>query len=97
MHRFVIGLMALASACTQTLADEALSVCQPLCRCSDSPLPAEQRDCRAACVILFERTPLGEACVACVVEHANRCPSLLDDCGPVCTQAVPLESYGGLP
>jgi hypothetical protein len=40
----------------------------------------------------FARSPLGDACIACVVEHADRCATLLADCTPVCTQPVPLAS-----
>lgn len=93
MHRLAIGFLALLAACTQTVADEAISVCEPLCRCADVPLPAEQRECTATCIAQFERTPLGAACAACVVEHANRCTTLITDCDPVCRQAVPLQSY----
>jgi hypothetical protein len=86
-HGLVIGGVALA-ACTPTLADEATEVCTPLCRCNDVPLPAEQRDCTASCIAQFEQHPPGDACVRCVVEHADRCTRLLDDCTPVCTQAM---------
>jgi hypothetical protein len=94
MHRLLIGLAALLAACTPSLADEALDVCAPLCRCTDDPLPGEQRECTAACTTQFIAHPLGEACVACVVEHAARCPSLIDDCGPICTQATPAPTQG---
>ena len=94
MHRLVIGWTALLVACTQTLADEAISVCQPLCVCTDSPLPAEQHDCTAGCTAQFEMHPLGDACVTCVVEHGNRCTTLIDECSAICTQATPLQSYG---
>lgn len=93
MHRIAIGLMVLLAACTQTLADEAISVCQPLCACTDVPLPAEQRECTATCTTQFERNPLDNACVACIIEHAKRCTALLDECDPVCRQAVPLQAY----
>jgi len=95
MHRLVFGLVALLAACTQTVVDEAISVCQPLCRCTDSPLPAQQDECTATCVTQFERSPLGEACVACVIEHANRCTTLDDDCRVICRQITPPQSYGG--
>ncbi len=94
MRRLAIGFLALFAACTQTVADEAISVCEPLCRCIDVPLPAEQRTCSASCVTQFERTPLSEACVDCVIAHANRCTTLTDDCNPVCMQAVPLPAFG---
>ena len=95
MHRLAIGLMALLAACTQTVADEAISACAPLCRCTDVPLPAEQRTCTATCTKQFEQNPPSDACVTCVVEHANRCTTLMDDCNPVCVQAGPLPGYGG--
>jgi len=95
MRRLAIGLLALLAACTQTPADEAISVCGPLCRCIDVPLPAEQRDCTAACVTQFERNPLDEACVDCVIAHTNRCTTLMNDCNPVCMQAGSLPAYGG--
>jgi len=94
MYRLALGLAALLAACTQTPAEQALDVCTPLCRCTDNPLPGEQRDCTAACTEQFVAHPLGDACIACVVEHSARCPSLLDDCGPVCTQATPLPADG---
>jgi hypothetical protein len=97
MHRLAIGFSALLAACTPTVTDEAIEVCAPLCQCTDVPLPGEQRDCTAACTAQFEAHPLGEPCVACVVEHAAHCPTLLDDCGPVCTQATPLPAYGQPP
>ena len=92
MRRLAIAVLALA-ACTQSIAEDAFSVCHPLCRCTDSPLPGEQDSCTAGCMTQFARNPLGAACVACVVEHATRCATLLDDCSPVCTQPEPLESY----
>jgi hypothetical protein len=85
MHRLVIGV-ALAAGCTQTVTDDAISVCQPLCRCSDVPLPGEQRECTSQCTARFEMHPLGEACVSCVVGHADRCTGLVEDCVPICTQ-----------
>jgi len=94
MHRLAIGFLALLAACTQTVADEAVSVCEPLCRCAEVPLPAVQTECTTGCIAQFERTPFGAACSACVVAHANRCTTLITDCDPVCTQAVPLQSYG---
>jgi hypothetical protein len=94
MHRFAFGLVALLAACTQTILDEAISVCDPLCRCIDSPLPTQRRECTASCTTQFEQDPLGEQCVACVIEHANRCTTLIDDCGPVCVQVTPLPAYG---
>lgn len=94
MHRFAIGLMTLLVACTETTADQALSACQPLCRCIDAPLPSVQRQCTATCITQFERNPLRDACVVCVIAHADRCTTLIDDCTPACAQAVPLQSYG---
>jgi hypothetical protein len=94
MHRLVLGWMVFLAACTQTVADDALSVCAPLCRCADVPLPGEQRDCVTSCTAQFEAHPLGDACVACVAGHASRCTTLIDDCTPSCTQATPLQSYG---
>jgi hypothetical protein len=94
MHRFAIGWMILFAACTQTAVDDAISVCQPLCRCTET-LPGAQRDCTASCTRQFEQSPLGEACVACVVEHADRCSTLVDDCRLFCVQATPLPSFGG--
>lgn len=95
MWRLMIGLVigggALA-ACTPTLRDEAIEVCYPLCRCTDVPLPAEQRECTASCIAQFEHNPPSEACVSCVVEHADRCTRLRDDCTPVCTQALAREA-----
>jgi hypothetical protein len=99
MWRLVIGLVSggvALAACTPTLADEASEVCYPLCRCNDVPLPAEQRDCTASCIAQFERNPPGDACVRCVVEHADRCTRLLDDCTPVCTQAMARDGATGM-
>jgi hypothetical protein len=105
MHRLAIGrsrwlaawltvaLTGWLAGCTETVAGDALDVCTPLCRCSDAPLPGEQRDCMATCTAQFVAHPLAAPCVTCVVDHAARCPGLLDDCGPVCTQATPLGSY----
>jgi hypothetical protein len=91
MHRWALVWLALA-ACSQTLADEALSVCRSLCHCTDTPLPGEQRECVAVCSAQFEMNPLGDACVACVVEHADRCTNLIGDCDPICTQAAALQA-----
>jgi hypothetical protein len=95
MNRFAIGLVFLA-ACTQSVADEAQSFCTPLCRCLDSPLPGQQRDCTTACIADFETNPLGDLCLQCVAQHAQHCTTLIDDCNPVCAQAqaTPLQSYG---
>ena len=99
MHRLAIGwiillgLLGLPGACTPTVTDDAISVCQPLCHCTDSPLPSAQRACAASCIMEFEQRPLGEACVTCVIDHADRCPSLLDDCSLACRQNMPLPSY----
>jgi hypothetical protein len=92
MSRWLIGWLVVLAACTQTVADDALSTCTPLCACSDIPLPDEQHDCVASCTSQFEAHPLGDACVACVVGHATRCPSLADDCTTVCTQTTPFLS-----
>ena len=94
MHRLAIGFLALLAACTQTVADEAISVCAPLCRCIDVPLPDVQRECTATCTTQFEQGPLGAACATCIVGHANRCTTLITDCDPVCRQPMPLQSYG---
>jgi hypothetical protein len=94
MYGFAIGFLVLFAACTQTAAEEALSVCQPLCRCAEVPLPAAQRACLDDCVTEVEQNPLGDECVACVIEHADRCLTLVDDCSPVCIQSVSLSSDG---
>src|SRR5262245_37644988 len=93
MRRLAIAVLVVLGACTQSLSERGFSVCHPLCRCTDSRLPGVQQGCTEDCVIRFARNPLGDACIACVVEHADRCATLLDDCSPVCTQPVPLESY----
>jgi len=95
MCRLAIGFLVLLAACVQTPADEAISICGPLCHCTGVPLPAEQRDCTASCVTQFERDPLTDTCVDCVIAHTNRCSTLMNDCNPVCIQAVPLSAYGG--
>jgi hypothetical protein len=94
MHRFVLGLVVLLAGCTQSIRDEAVSFCQPFCRCLDSPLPAEQRDCNATCQLQFQRDPLSQACTECVIDHADRCTALLDECTDICNQAVPLQLFG---
>jgi hypothetical protein len=95
MHRFGFGLWVLVAGCASTIADDALSVCQPLCRCGDVPLPAEQRDCVASCVAQFERNPLGADCVTCVISHATTCARLDADCGELCSQAIPRAPGAG--
>jgi hypothetical protein len=89
MRRLVLAWIAALIGCTPTLADDALSYCRPLCDCLGAPLPAAQRECTAECRRMFEADPLSTACVACVVEHTDRCATLLDDCVPVCSQPVP--------
>jgi len=89
MPRLALGLAALLAGCAQTIPDDAVSVCTPLCRCGDSPLPGEQRDCVASCTAQFEMHPLGAACVECVVGHATACAQLADDCNTACLQALP--------
>lgn len=93
MRRLAIAVLTLLAACTQSIAEDAFIVCHPLCRCTESPLPGGQQSCTADCAIRFARSPLGDSCIACVVEHADRCATLLDDCTPVCTQPEPLASY----
>jgi hypothetical protein len=93
MHRLAIVWMVALVACAQTVADNAVRTCQPLCGCAVSPLPAAQRDCTAECTMNFEMTPLAEPCIECVVEHADRCTTLFDDCRSSCNQTVPLTSY----
>ena len=85
MGRFAIGLVILLAACTETVIDEALSVCAPLCRC-DSPLPGEQRECTNVCVTQFANNPPPPACSACLVAHATRCSTVLDDCLQPCRE-----------
>lgn len=89
MQRLALYLAIALASCAQSPADEALGVCHALCRCTDVALPGEQRDCIAVCSQQFEQHPLSDACAACAVEHADRCPILLDDCGPICTEATP--------
>ena len=96
MYRIAIGLVFVA-ACTQSLADDAQRFCAPFCHCSAGQLPDQQRACTSQCAAEFQSDPLGELCVACVVEtakHADRCPTLVDDCTPFCTEAQSLQSYG---
>ena len=85
-----LAWIAAVAACATTVADDAISVCQPLCRCGDIPQPGEQRDCVDTCVAQFEAHPLGEACVVCVVGHGQSCAALTDACADVCLQAAPL-------
>lgn len=86
--------MILLVACTESPADRALSFCQPVCRCIEAPLPSVQRECTATCVADIEQDPVADACIVCVIEHADRCTTLIDDCTSACVQAVPLQSYG---
>jgi hypothetical protein len=94
MHRLAIVWMVVLVACTQTVADDALRACDPLCGCTQT-LPTAQRNCTTGCLAAFEMEPLTEVCTACIVDHRDRCATLLDDCIPQCTQAVPLRSYVG--
>jgi hypothetical protein len=93
MQRLVIVWVVVLGACAQTVADDAVRLCQPLCGCSEDPLPSTQRTCVAGCTVQFERTPLPEFCIECIVEHADRCATLLDDCVPRCSDDMPLGSY----
>lgn len=93
MNRLAVGLVFVV-ACAQSVVDDAQSFCTQFCRCLDSPLPGQQRECNAACVADFESDPLGDLCIQCVAGHAQHCATLLDDCSPVCAQATPLQSYG---
>lgn len=92
MHRLVIVWVVALVACAQTVADDALRACAPLCGCME-PLPAAQQDCTGQCITEFERSPLTEACIVCIDQHRDRCATLLDDCTSRCSQAVPLRSY----
>jgi hypothetical protein len=92
MHRLVIVWVVVLVACAQTVADDALRACAPLCGCAE-PLPAAQQDCTGQCITEFERSPLTEACIVCIDQHRDRCATLLGDCTSLCTQAVPLRSY----
>jgi len=93
MHRLAIVWMVALVACAQTVADNAVRTCQPLCGCIASPLPAAQRECAADCTAEFEMGPLAEPCILCIVDHADRCATLFDDCRSSCSQPVPLTSY----
>ncbi|HEX7843216.1 MAG TPA: hypothetical protein VF469_37350 [Kofleriaceae bacterium] len=94
MHRLAIAAWTLLLvACTQTVADDAVRACEPLCQCADAPLPGVQRDCNTTCVMQFERTPLPESCTACIASHADRCTTLISDCSPFCAQVTPLAAY----
>ena len=93
MHRLAIAWMLLLVACTQTVADDAVRACEPLCQCAEAPLPGVQRDCTSTCIVQFERGPLPESCTACIADHAGRCTTLFEDCDPLCRQATPLSSY----
>ena len=104
MRRLVISLWALGApwalaallaACTQTPADEAISICEPLCHCTAVPLPSAQRACTTTCVTEFETNPLSVPCIDCVIAHENRCTTLMNDCNPICSQGAPLPAYGG--
>lgn len=92
MPRLAIVWVIVLAACAQTVADNALRTCDPLCGCVEA-LPTAQQECTSTCVIAFERSPLNEACIACIVDHRDRCATLFDDCTPLCAQAVPLRSY----
>ena len=96
MQRLAIVWVVVLVACTQTVADNAVRACDPLCGCAQ-PLPTAQRDCTTECVAVFERSPLPELCVACIVEHRDRCGALILDCDPLCVEPVPLASYVSAP
>jgi len=93
MHRLAIAWTLLLAACAQTVADDAVRACEPLCQCAAPPLPGVQRDCTTTCIMQFERSPLPESCTACLVDHSDRCTTLIEDCEQVCFQATPLASY----
>lgn len=92
MHRLAIAWLLLLVACTQTVADDAVRACEPLCQCA-APLPGARRDCTTTCITQFERSPLPEPCTACIAEHLDRCTTLIADCDPFCLQATPLAAY----
>ena len=94
MQRFVFGVVALLVGCTASVRDEAFSFCAPFCECIEIPLPSAQRSCNSSCRLAFQRTPLSEDCTLCVIDHADRCTTLIEDCNPVCSQTVPLELIG---
>ena len=97
MHRLAIVSMIVSMvvfvACAQTVADNAVRACNPLCGCVEAPLPSAQQDCVATCTTQFERGPLSEACIECIGDHADRCTTLFDECTPFCIQTVPLAAY----
>jgi hypothetical protein len=92
MHRLAIIWVVGLVACTQTVVDNALRACDPLCGCAET-LPSAQQACTADCITAFERSPLREACIVCISDHRDRCATLFDDCVSLCSQEVPLRSY----
>ena len=92
MPRLAIVWVIVVAGCAQTVEDNALRTCDPLCGCAEA-LPSLQQACTTGCVTAFERSPLNEACIVCIVDHRDRCATLFDDCASLCSQAVPLGSY----
>jgi hypothetical protein len=93
MNRIAIAWVVVLAGCAQTVIDNAIRTCQPLCGCAVSPLPSAQQDCNASCEMAFERTPLPELCIQCITAHADRCATLFDDCDTACSTNVQLSSY----
>lgn len=85
-----IAFALLVGGCETPQAVLDQMACESACRCIASPLPREQAECASACVA--DLAPVSEPCADCIFEHADRCATIDNDCGPLCS---PTTDAGG--
>ncbi|HVK83213.1 MAG TPA: hypothetical protein VM513_03850 [Kofleriaceae bacterium] len=80
----IAGLFAAGCDVPQEASDQA--TCTTLCQCLVS-LPSARAECEAGC--LANLAPVPEVCELCVLDHADRCESMITDCSAACQSTTP--------
>jgi hypothetical protein len=81
----IAGLFAAGCDLPPEAGDQA--TCASLCQCLVS-LPSALEECEASC--RANLAPVPEVCELCVLDHADRCESMLTDCSAACQSPMPM-------
>lgn len=90
----LLGLLVSSPACETTPEERIASACTVLCRCEEAPLPALQDSCITKCSNEIDSIEISDPCIECISANGDKCATLEDVCGPVCTPPTPVDDGG---
>ena len=84
----LFSVVVVLGACAPTEQERTEQTCTVFCGCMAPPLPALQDRCMAECRMEFDTSRFSDECIACITANGDRCATLEQSCGPLCSPPV---------